>query len=195
MAALPSNNTDRVFFDYVTGNLATSREHTCAVRFSLADNTVEAVQGIFLDLLGALGASNFRNGWRVLRTRVQYATTNVSLPYALEGTLGAFVGTGGSPTYNARYETVEDTFQGRSSSSGRRVDFSLYRAMDDSESTFRVEAGLSGFGIVVGQAVATLNSYAPNGVFITIDGTANTIWYPYMNRNYNSYWERRSRLG
>lgn len=195
MAPLPANNTDRVFFDYVTGNLSTSREHTCAVRFNLVDATVEAVQGIFLDLLGALGETNFRAGWRVLRTRVQYATTNVSLPYALDAALGAFVGTGGSPTYNARFETVEDTFQGRSSTTGRRVDFSLYRAMDDSESTFRVESGLSGLGVVVGQAVATLNTYAPTGVFIAIDGTANTIWYPYMNRNYNSYWERRSRLG
>lgn len=195
MVALPANNTDRVFFDYVTGNLSTSREHTCAVRFNLVENTVEAVQGAFLDLLGALGETNFRAGWRVLRTRVQYATTSVSLPYALDAALGAFVGTGGSPTYNARFETVEDTFQGRSSSSGRRVDFSLYRAMDDAESTFRVEAGLSGLGIVVGQAVATLNTYAPAGIFISIDGTGNTIWYPYMNRNYNSYWERRSRLG
>lgn len=194
MPPLPANNTDRVFFDYVTGNAPTSREHTVAVRFNLTEVSVENVQGNFLDFLGALGATNFRDGWRVIRTRVQYATTNVSLPYALEPALAAFEGTSAA-TYNSRFEAVEDTFQGRSSTTGRRVDFSLYRALDDSDGSFRVESGGSGLPLVVAAAVDTLNTYAPFGTFIAIDGTLNTIWYPYMNRNYNSYWERRARLG
>lgn len=195
MAPLPANNTGRVFFDYVTGTATTSREHTTAIRYNALSITTLGVQIAFFDVLSAFGATNFRVGWKVIRARWQGAGTNVTLPLTLDSTLGAFEGTGSNPPYNPRYETVEDTFQGRSPLTGRRVDFSLYRAMDDSDGSFRVEAGGSGFPLVVAAAVAVLNGYPEQGTFVTIDGTDGALWYPYMNRNYNSYWERRSRLG
>ena len=44
------------------------------------------------------------------------------------------------------------------------------------------------------EAVEALNlaSSQEQASFITISG-ARAIWYPYVNENYNSYWERRLR--
>ena len=191
MAPLPQNSTDRVFVDYVTGDSSTSREHTVAIR-KQGTTSVDTVQVRLLAVLQALGAGSFRTNWRVLRVRLQSAGQSFSIPQLPNAALFAFRGTS-TATYAARLEAVESTFQGRTGVSGRRVDISLYRAAIDANDNFRVVGGSSGPGLSVQNAVAALQSSSSNdGAFLTIDGQVPT-WYNYMNENYNSYWESRSR--
>lgn len=186
MAPLPQNSTARFFFDYVTGNAATSQEHTVQVRCS-NETSPEDAQGAFLDLLNAMGTARFGNGWRVLRVRHQPAGTAFSVPVTLSASLAAFVGTGGAVSPPS--EAIELTYQGRSFTSGRRGDLSLYGTVGYSLTTnYRLTPGEASW---VGTAVAVLNS-VESIVWRAIDGTRLTF-YPYANWNYNSYWERKLR--
>lgn len=191
MAPLPQNNTHRLFVDYVTGDLATSQEHTLAIRYNPSLRDVGDVQGDLLAVLNAFTAPAFRTGWKVTATRVQAAGSNFSLPVATISGLAGFVGTGGG-AYFPRHETVEETFQGRSSTSGRRVDLSLYRAAGDVSENFRVVGGPSGLFLLVRLVAAALSAASAAGSFLAIDGS-QAVWRDYMNQNYNSYWERRVR--
>lgn len=184
MAPLPQNNTDRLFFDYITGSNATSVRHTVQMRIAPEVTDPAASQASFFNLLSALGAGTFRSGWRVEGVRFQAAGTDFSLPLTLSANLQAFVGTGGSPGYLARFEAVEETFQGRSTTSGRRVDISLYRALSDANTNFR-----TGMPVAVQTALSVASG---SGDFVCVDGTL-PIWYTYINSNYNSYWEARVR--
>lgn len=189
MVALPENNTDRLFVDYTTGTAITGRIHTFTVRYNAAVASLTTVQGRVLLLLQAYGAANFRANWRVIGVRNQAQGTNFSVPVTLDTNLQAFVGTATTPTYNARFETVEWAPQGRSLTSGRRVRFSVYHALTDAPGDFRfTSATLSQVTAVKN----TLDAAAGLGVFLAIDGTAPT-WAPYVNAQYNSYWETRSR--
>lgn len=193
MAPLPQNNTARILFDYVTGNSSTSVEHTVAVRYDPLTTPAGNMQGHFYSVLNALGPGRFRVGWRVVRVRTQAAGANFSLPTDIIPPLDTFVGTLATG-YVPRVEAVESTFQGRSFTSGRRVDFSLYRAAGDAEANFRVPGGEAGINAAVTNVVTTLNGFTLDGqdAFITIDGSPAT-WYNYMNEQYNSYWEEQLR--
>lgn len=191
MAPLPANNTARMFFDYISGSLGTSRQHTVMVRYNSSLRDVSDVQADFLGLLNIFGAANFRAGWRVEGVRVSASGSDFSTPVTVIASLAAFVGTA-SPTYSGSAESVEDTFQGRSQSSGRRVDFSLYRALNLFSDNFRVNAGASALPLVVGNAATYLDGRGVAGSFLAIDGQA-AVWKRYMNQNFNSYWEARSR--
>lgn len=191
MAPLPQNNTARLFVDYITGSQPTSSEHTFAMRYNSANNDADTLATQVYTFLQAIGATNFRAGWKVIRLRQQQAGALFTIPQGLTTQLAAFVGTNTS-AYSARLEAVEDTFQGRSLVSGRRVDVSLYRAAGDCDPNFRVLSSGTGVGLVVQNAVAALAVAGNNGRFLAIDGSAPS-WYPYMNENYNSYWEGQLR--
>lgn len=191
MAPLPQNNTARVFYDYVTGNAPTSREHTLQVRV-LDIDAVPAAHQALTNLLTALTPASFAPNWRLVRARFQAQGAAFSVPTVLPPGLATFTGSSGA-TYDVRHEAVESTFQGRSPQDGRRVDVSLYRAAADALDRFRVESGASGIAAAVAAAVAALNDAGATGAFLTINGGQAT-WYPYMNENYNSYWERRLRV-
>lgn len=193
MAPLPPNSTNRLFFDYISGNLATSIRHTVAVRYDPADRDVGDVQEDFLNVLQALGASALREGWRVLGTRVQAAGAEVTLPVTTIVSLAGFVGSATGP-YSRSVEAVEATFQGRSPTSGRRVDFSLYTAAFGVGDAFRYPVASSGFGATIAAALAELETASAAGSFLAIDGSAPS-WYDYLNVQYNSYWESRIRRG
>lgn len=180
LPALPPNNTNRIWFKYVTNSGVTAQVHEVMLRYQSGVDPAD-VETDFLGILTALGAGSFRTGWRLLSARVSQAGTEFSVPYQLGAAALAFVGTSTSAGYSQRWEAVQDTFQGRSLSSGRRVSFGLYRATGESDETFRY--GMSG-------AVQTALSTASGaGTLATIDGTAPS-WYTYINQNYNSYWER-----
>lgn len=185
----PPATTSIMFFDYVTGSSATSREHTVQFRYNPSLATPSDVQNRMLLVLQALTAANFRTGWRILRVRQQDVGTNFSIPIPVASGLGSFLGTATTPTYQPRYEAVEWSLQGRSPTTGQRVDFSLYTALTDAPANFRfLPADLA-------QLAATVNAVqagAATGIIITRGGSPAT-WYNYMNVNYNSYWERRSR--
>lgn len=186
MAPLPQNSTARYFFDYVTGNAATSQEHTVQMRVANPVTDVSAQDG-FLALLNAMGTARFGNGWRVLRVRYQASGSDFSVPIALTASLAAFVGTGGAVSPPS--EAIELTFQGRSRVSGRRGDLSLYGTVGYSLTTnYRLTPGEASW---VGAAVLELNQ-AEAGLWLAIDSTG-LEWYPYANWNYNSYWERKLR--
>lgn len=181
---LPANNTARVWFRYVTNSGTTAQTHEVMWRANLGDFTIGDVGTNFLDLLTAIGASNFRTGWRVLSGRYSPAGAVFSVPAVLPAALLAFTGTGTSAGYRLPWEAVQDVFVGRSLSSGRKVSFSLFRAAGEADDTFRY--GMPG-------AVQTaLSTGSGNGAPLAIDGT-NPSWYTYTNQNYNSYWERELR--
>lgn len=183
MAPLPQNNTARLFFDYVTGSAATSVEHTVQMRISGAEGTQTTGQEQFLSFLNAFGPGAFRTGWKVQNVRYSAAGSSFSLPIAILPALGSFLGTH-SGTYVARYEAVEETIQGRSPVSGRRVDLSIYRAFGDANPSFRT-------GLPAGVQTA-LSAGLTAGVWRAIDGST-PIFYTFLNSNYNSYWETRLR--
>jgi hypothetical protein len=183
MAPLPPNSTGRVWFDYVTGVGATSQEHSVMFRISDFDTDGDSWSTGFLGVLNGFGAGAFREGWKVLRGRVSAPGSNISLPFTPNAALRAFLGTavaGGT----AVAEALEDTVQGRSLTTGRRVDFSLYKGTGFVDPTFRYGAPPA-----LLTALSSLNIY---GLGAVIDGTLAS-WYTYVNQNYNSYWERELR--
>lgn len=185
MAPLPQNNTARIFYDYITGNSATSREHTVAFRTNgEEENPATLMDGLFLAMLTGWGANQFRSGWKVLRARFQSAGAAFSTPYQPTAALLAFSGTGNDVAYSPSWEAIEDTIQGRSPSSGRRVDFSIYRANGPVDGTFR-------YGMPGGVQTA-LGQMVTAGLGVVIDNS-RPIWYTYVNQNFNSYWERALR--
>lgn len=188
VAPLPQNTTNRVFFDYVTGSQATSQEHTVAIRAFGPGTTTDDVQNRFRTFLAAIGATNFPGGWKVVRVRYQTAGTTFSVPLALTSTLATFVGTGGNldPFQEAR----ELTWQGRSFTTGRRLDFSIYGILLTTPNNFRLVPG-AGAPSWVASSVGALAGN-PEGIWTTIDNSQPT-WYNYVNVNYNSYWEARIR--
>lgn len=185
------NNTARLFVDYITGAQPSSAEHTLMCRYDQSRLTAsDAADGIGR-LLMAIGAANLRAGWKVLRLRNASQGNDFSVPVTMPSAITSFVGTA-NINYNARLETVEETFQGRSASTGRRVDVSLYRAMADCDASFRVLASGSGVGSMVTAIVGRLNADVFAGHWLAVDGSG-PVWSSYMNQNYNSYWERRLR--
>lgn len=181
---LPPNNTARVWFKYVTGVQGTSQTHEVMWRFNQNSAGYPEVEAGFLAVLNAFGAAQFRNGWRVLSARLAADGAVFSLPVQPSAPLLAFVGTMNANEYNGSWEAVEDSFQGRSFTSGRKVDFSLYRAAGPIDSTFR-------YGMP-GPLQTALSTASGNEALVTIDKTPPS-WYTYVNQNYNSYWERQLR--
>lgn len=192
MAPLPANNTARIFFDYITGNQTTSKEHTVAWRSTGPGTTHEDVQSAFLGFLQTVGVNTFVAGWRVLRVRVQEQGADFSVPVPVIPDLGTFVGTAAG-SYAQNREAEEWVWSGRSSTSGRRVDFSLYGIFTAFPANFRYPAGGSSPGWVA-DSIAYLNSLEPPVGPLVIDFTRPT-WYQYVNVQYNSYWEEQIRRG
>lgn len=192
VATLPANNTARWFFDYITGSASYSLEHTVALRFNqvLPGSGDTDPQTRFLNILQAFATTAFRPGWRIIRVRYQGAGTLFSLPVTPIAGLAAFVGTGPGAGGSSITETQEATFQGRSFTSGRKVDFSLYGLVAAMPETFRYTGATPAYLPAV---VTALNNFSTAPI-VTIDGSTAT-WYPYMNMNFNSYWERRQRAG
>lgn len=190
MAPLPENNTAVMFYDYLTGLNATSQEHTFQVRYPGPGTLPAAVHQAVDDLIvAAIGATRFAVGWKFVRARVRQAGSTVTLPAVLPPGLATFAGTG--PNLAADAEAREWTLQGRSPTSGRRVDLSLYGIALPNPANFRIQAGGGATWLVNAVEALNVNSDAGNG-FVAIDNSAAN-WYAYMNMNYNSYWERRIR--
>jgi len=192
VAPLPANNTARIFFDYITGNQATSKEHTVAWRSTGPGTTHEDVQARFLEFLQVLSPGTFVQGWRVLRVRVQEQGADFSVPVPMIAGLAAFVGTF-TGAYPQNREAEEWVWSGRSSTTGRRVDFSLYGIGTAFPVNFRYPAGGSSPNWV-GPSIAFLNSADPPVGPLVIDFSKPT-WYSYVNVQYNSYWEEQVRRG
>lgn len=191
MAALPQNTTTRLFYDYVTGSGATGTNHTIAQRIFGTTANIADAQLIMLAVLNAVTAAQLRAGWRILQVRYQAAGTNFSTPVALSSALALFEGTSAGG-WDYIGETREWTFQGRSPTSGRKVDFSLYGVTATAPDNFRVAATFEPNNWVA-NVLAVLND-ADNGsiAFTSVDGS-RALWYGYANWQHNSYWEQEFR--
>ena len=191
MAPLPANQTPRLFVDYISGNLPTSIEHTMSFRAGVGGTPIDldALQGKVTSFLLGIGAANLRNGWRVIRVRFQNGGEDFSVPYPLISSLEGFSGSS-SVSLTQDREAIEWSFVGRSFVSGRRVKVSVYGLTVGIPPTFRLTAGAVPW---VNAAVAALNEPTEPRLR-AIDGTP-VNFYPYVNVQYNSYWETRIRTG
>lgn len=188
MAPLPPNSTPRVYFDYISGNAATSKAHTASLRMNQGTFDQAQVQALFAAVLASMGQDSFRVGWKVTSVRVQQANSSFSLPVPLIPGLSSFQGTNAG-AWTENQEAIEWTFQARSGASGRRVDFSLFGVYVTIPTNFRYVAGAVGSPAWVGNVVGLLNNTSTYPQLpVAVDGTRATF-YPYVNANYNSYWE------
>lgn len=186
MAPLPDNSTGRYWLDYEAGD--NGIEHTMLIRFKGATPDFSDVDGWLLNFLNAVEPS-LANGWRPLRARWATAGSDVSIPWSMDTALASFAAAGaGSMT--GEQEAREVVYVGRSFTSGRRARLSLYGTVGTTPGNFRWGPGESN---LTAPAVFTALEGSPD-IFIAIDNTKPT-WYRYANVNYNSYWERRQRLG
>lgn len=191
MAPLPANQTPRLFVDYVSGNLPTSIEHTMSFRAGVGGTPIDldALQGKVASFLLGIGAGNLRAGWRIIRVRFQNGGDDFSVPYPLISSLASFAGSSNT-TLSQDREAIEWAFVGRSFVSGRRAKVSVYGLAVSIPPTFRLTAGAVPW---VASAVAALNEPTEPRLR-AIDGTPLN-YYPYVNVQYNSYWEARIRTG
>jgi hypothetical protein len=142
--------------------------------------------------LEALTPNFFRTQWRVYEAFASGAGSNIVTPAQFLDNLNGFVG-GNVNNYPPEREAIEMRFVGRSTTTGVKVSFSLYGIGSNVPiGQFRLNGGNSGFALGVRNAVNVLN--ASNGAFRCIDGTI-PVWYDYVNLQFNSYWERRIRIG
>jgi hypothetical protein len=190
-----SNATNRYWVDYVTGNIAgVSREHSVMLRIAAGEQSVAdvAAQGaaIFLSFLTAIAATSFRTGWRVIRTRVATAGNDFSLPVTPPQALSDFAGLNTGNQWNVPMEAVQYTWVGRSFTTGKRARLSLYGIQLGNTGT--VDANFrftSGEGTWVNASSQVLTAA---GGLCCVDGS-QAGWYPYVNVQYNSFWERAIR--
>ncbi len=191
MAPLPPNTTTRVFFDYRTGSSGVL--HTLILRpQGGSPDDIDGSQEALLAALNALTAANFRSGWQVTAVRVAQQGQDFTAPVPRIPGLVSFQGTDPS-AFTPEREALEFRFQGRSNSTGRRVSFSLYGLRAGIPTgTLRYNGGPAGFNLNVRNVVQALNTL--NTHTRVIDGST-PLWYDYVNLQYNSYWERRIRVG
>lgn len=180
MAPLPDNSTGVMFFDYTTGSV----QHTAQLRFGPGSGP--AIVTLFTEL--ALAMTNvLASAWRVLGVRQRAAGAMIALPYASAGTLLGFMpasGVGLDPVNEPR----EYRWVGRGSTSGRRVTFSLYGVTIGTPPSYRypAEGGPPSLNEVYSRLMGGYSG------LVTVGGDA-PIWQPYVNVNYNSYWETEAR--
>lgn len=182
MAPLPPNNTGRLFLDYTTG----VHEHTLSVRFDSATTLAPAANflSIFLNDIELLLPAS----WQVTGARYQMPLTDLTLPYS-DPTLTSFAG-GGGGTLQAYEEPREWVYVGRSSVTGRRWELSIYGLLLATPGDYRL--GTGSLPPAIGASLDTIASATSTGAWVAIDGNEFVV-YPYVNCNFNSYWEARQR--
>lgn len=190
MAPLPTNNTGRVWVDYITGGGLTSQEHTVMIRYSpaLGGSFAEALTELCTALITP-GVGAYFDGWQIIGARHAAPGSDISFPITVPTVFTSFVGAG-QATATRPEQAREARFVGRSSAEGRRNSFSVYGVISSSfsQADFR-EPALEGN---YPDDVLSVISEAETGNWVAIDGSF-TVWYPYMNWQYNSYWERKLR--
>lgn len=189
---LPENNTARLFLHYTSGVNANSQEHLFTIRFDAAATSPA-------EIMSALASGPFRSefltatyeGWKFLRAEVQAAAAISRFPTPVLPALLGYIGTGledSSPAEEAR----EVKAIGRGTGTGRKVSLSLYgvNTNEITEVDFRFNPPVDSF---LGELLDVANTLGLAGeAFINI-GHGPTIWYPYVNWQYNSHWERAQR--
>ena len=190
MAPLPDSNTGRVWIDYRTGGGATSQNHSLMIRYSpalggtFAEALVEACSALVTP-----GPAAYFDGWAITGARHAVQGSDISFPVTVPSVFLDFEGAGQVAATRAD-QARESKFVGRTAGQGRRVNFSVYGIVDTtfSEDDFRIVALEGNYP----DTVLSVVTEAETGSWVGIDGSF-TVWYPYMNWQYNSYWERKLR--
>ena len=188
MAPFVKNATGRLWIDYVTASTG-GYAHSMMLRFLPPSEGQAWAQAVAGGLLGLIGAARLRIGWRVVGARASDPHSDVSLPVPLSSFLASFVGT--STTGTTRLDqTMEHTWQGRCSATGRRVSIGLFGIVGDVSSNGRWAAG----GTSPAWIATTCNLLNTAGTTLrTIDG-GSAVCYNFVNTHYNSYWQKRIRI-
>lgn len=179
---LPPNSSPRYWFDYVTGDYATSVQHSVMFRTSILADPDTMKENVY-ELLNAWGADNFRIGWRVIGGRFSEKDSLFSLPFDVGADILGFRGTHAA-AYSPQLEAVEQSIPFRSMTSGRKGDFSLYTARSYPTEKFRRP--------MPDPVRNALMNMVIGGCLQAIDTSTVTL-YPYINMINNSYWERQAR--
>ncbi len=184
MAPVADNLTNRLWVDYEVANVG----HSFMVRYGEGVGAA-AVVGRVNQILTFV-QDYLPTSWLVTGVRTSLAGTDFSLPWDYSETdLYGFAGTDSDPFPEAEHPR-ELVYVGRSTTTGRRVRFSLYGTLITTPANYRFGPGESPF---TNSAIfAALNAASSVGTFLTADGSAPT-WYVYANVNYNSYWESERR--
>lgn len=176
LAPLPQNNTARLWVDYSTPFF----KHKILFRYPPSQGST-ITMGIVADFFAALAPDLY--AITVDGARLSATGSNISTPVAWTGAAG--YGTGALPPET---EPLECRFEGRSPT-GRRVNWSFYATKLGVGSDYRIpvfsQTSLANAYTVLANAV---NANA----LLAIDGFVPVI-YPYVNIQYNSYWERQMR--
>lgn len=185
MAPLPQNNTNRFFLKYTNG----ANEHVLAVRGGLTDawlNEVRTAVGAFFQAIGLLlpAAFDYQEAYfQVKDTNFTFPTTLPPFPTAL----GSGTVTGNDRAWQWRYEGRSQTF---SAVAPRKVSLSIFGLQQTPPGDFRVATEDDPI-LAAGLEVLNDTTTYPNS-FVAINGE-RALFYPYVNFNYNSYWERSLR--
>lgn len=173
---LPANNTARVFWDYSDG----INEHTLMVRYAPSAGVDEASDRMH-NFLVALAPTLYQITHRGFRAAA--SGSDISVPATWNGDTS--YGTGTMPAVQAPRQLC---FLARSSG-GRRVRWFMWGFEGNTPDTYRF---LSGANEALDAARLAIVAGQANGVFLSVDG-ANPVTYPYVNINYNSYYETQAR--
>jgi len=176
MAPFSPLNTPRLWVDYNDG----VHDHSLMIRFLLAAGA-SAAMGVAHNLFQALDGSLYTIS--ILGARMAFADSPVSNPVTWSG--DATYGTGALPPAGAPKELC---FVGRTAN-GVMAKWFVYgssAAVPDSYRFFPGDVGNLDAG------VAAIRAGVTGGIVIAIDGAAPSV-YPYINVQFNSYWESQAR--
>lgn len=176
MAPLPVATTARTWVEYTNG----TDQHV--VMFRHPSELSLTALNVYIDQ------------WLASLTPIIYEITILGERQAPEGSVVSNpVVWGGSATYGAdsmpaNVAPIEYRFEGRAPD-GRRASWSMFAAKLAIPATYRY---LTSDNVNVANAYAGLVNMADNGDLLVISG-AVPIVYPYMNYQFNSYWETNRR--
>lgn len=184
MAPLDPNNTRRLYIDYEVDNVP----HEMQIRLNGTASVVDTLDNLYYILDFCKGF--LPTSWLITGVRLSAAGSNISVPFDYSASdLFGFVGTNGAAWVDVNHPR-QLTWVGRSETTGRRVRLSIYGAVFNTPGNFRFGPGEVVFSSA--EVIAALNLAATAGQFVTIDGS-RPRWYPYVNVNFNSYWETERR--
>jgi hypothetical protein len=177
MAPLPENNTPRVWVGYYDG----VNEHEMMIRYIASGATLADVLGFAHDFLLAIDPMLYTI--EITGARASASGSTFSFPVLWTGQPS--YGDDPMPTLLAPRET---RWLGRDNT-GRRVSWSIYGGKYTSPDSYRISALDN---VNVSNGITAIETAIVGDAFVTIN-LGDPIVYPYVDVNFNSYWEKEAR--
>jgi len=176
MAPLAPNNTARLWVDYNDG----TNDHTILFRH-LDSVTPETVMDVAAAFFGAIEAQMYH--FTIIGARIAASGVDVSIPTTWGG--AAEYGVGVQPAVSS---PLELNWLGRTSG-GRMAKWYMYGYKFAVPEPYRF---FPGDNTDLDGGMTILRTAAFAGSLVAIDGLAPSV-YPYINIQWNSYWETQRR--